>query len=236
MAWRTILSLVWLVAGGAVAQQFQRASFVSPAAPSIVNVIKNNGGRHVLHGAGVLKPTTALWAKKPKANKAVKGGKIQVKLLKYIEGTGSVGDVVMVSPAFYENKLKKTKSAVPITDEQVLKETAEAENKEAESKDAALELCANLEELESLEIQRKSGPDGHLFGGVQQKHILEELKKAFPKHESMLSAKHVKLASIMDAEGNDVGHDIKNLGEYAAKLHILKDVEAEFKVSVLQQK
>eukprot|EP00978_Attheya_sp_CCMP212_P035280 scaffold152479_cov27-Attheya_sp.AAC.1 len=77
MAWRTIFSQEWLVAGGAVAQQFQqRASFVSPAVPSIVGKHQqNNGGpyRHVLHYVAGLKiPTTALWAKKPKANKAVK--------------------------------------------------------------------------------------------------------------------------------------------------------------------
>ena len=73
-----------------------------------------------------------LYAKKKKKDTTVgKSGKIQVKLLKYVAGTGSAGEVIMVAPAFFANKLQKTGSAVRISDDDVEKESEVQKQKDA---------------------------------------------------------------------------------------------------------
>uniref|UniRef100_A0A7S1ZP95 50S ribosomal protein L9, chloroplastic n=1 Tax=Trieres chinensis TaxID=1514140 RepID=A0A7S1ZP95_TRICV len=177
---------------------------------------------------------TVLSAKKNRrgATGGGKGGKVQVKLLKYVEGTGSIGDVVLVAPAFYENKLKKTKSAVPISNEGVAAERAEDEMKRKEANEAAKQMKEKIEGSR-IEFSMKAGPDGHLFGGVNYKSIMSELSKQFPKGAL---GKGVKIKSLKSDDGAEVPHDIKELGEYKASVSLLGDIDAEFTVGVIEAK
>ena len=65
-----------------------------------------------------------LLSKKKAAVGPTKAKKIQVKMLKDVPGTGQKGDVVLVTPAFLQNKLIPTHSAELITDEEVARENA----------------------------------------------------------------------------------------------------------------
>eukprot|EP00521_Asterionellopsis_glacialis_P003023 CAMPEP_0195265868 /NCGR_PEP_ID=MMETSP0706-20130129/11679_1 /TAXON_ID=33640 /ORGANISM="Asterionellopsis glacialis, Strain CCMP134" /LENGTH=205 /DNA_ID=CAMNT_0040320367 /DNA_START=248 /DNA_END=865 /DNA_ORIENTATION=+ len=173
---------------------------------------------------------TALWAKK-KAKKAAGGAtKVQVKLLKDIPGTGQRGDVINVTPAFFQNKLRPTKAAEVVTDEQVEKEQAA---KKAEEDAIFAEATAVQEKIQdmTLTVSRKAGPDGQLFGGVGAKCIIGELKEQIT--DKFLAGKGVKIEAIMDEEGKKMKHDIKHVGEFGASIKLLKDVKAKFTVSVV---
>jgi len=196
------------------AHRFDKPRFVQGASPSI--------GRNGL----------PLFAKKKKDPTAGKSGKIQVKLLKHIAGTGSAGDVIMVAPAFFANKLQKTGSAVKITDEEVQKGNAEKAENEADAKALANDLKEKFAEI-ALDMPRKVGPDGKLFGGISYKCIMTELNTLFPK--GALGAKYIKITDVKDEEGTTLKHDIKSVGEYSATIQLLKDVSADFKISVTSE-
>jgi ribosomal protein L9 len=158
-----------------------------------------------------------------------KGGKVQVKLLKYVEGTGSIGDIVLVAPAFFENKLKRTKSAILISDEEVHTEKLNLERSKKEQLQQALDMQSKIQET-AISFSKKAGPEGHLFGGVGRKDILEELKRKFPL--GTLEGKQIKIISLKRSDGEEVKGDIKDTGSYLAMVSLLVDVNAEFRVEV----
>lgn len=204
-------------ASSTVTSSFIQTRFVAGVAPTV--------GRT----DGPITTTTALFAKKKKDTTKGKGGKIQVKLLKFVDGTGSVGDVIMVAPAFFQNKLAKTNSAIRITDEQVAVELAEKTEHDSEEMDQALSMKTKIE-TKTLALSKKAGPDGHLFGGIGLKALLSELKNEFPK--GALDAKHIKITSVKDEDEKKLKHDIKELGSYAVTIALLKGVSADFQVDV----
>ena len=167
--------------------------------------------------------------KKSKDTTAGKSGKIQVKLLKHVAGTGSAGEVIMVAPSFFANKLQKSGSAVRITDEDAQKESEEKAQKEKEEKAVANDLKEKIDQL-TLSLAKKSGPDGQLFGGINYKAILTSLKQDFP--QGCLDAKYIKITGIKDSDGKVMKHDIKAVGDYTATISLLKGVSADFKVVV----
>jgi large subunit ribosomal protein L9 len=173
------------------------------------------------------KLSTALCAKK-----VAKAKKIQVKLLKTVEGTGQKGDVVQVTPAFFQNKLQRTQSAEIISDEEVEKMESEKEAAEKEEQEKATSLKEALEE-KTITITRKAGPDGQLFGGIGPKVIMDEVQNIL--QDDFLNQKGVKIAAIMDENGKKMRSDIKHTGDFAAKLALAKNIAAEFKISVLAE-
>jgi ribosomal protein L9 len=186
----------------------------------------------LIHGAS---PTIGrsggplLFAKKSKDTTVGKGGKIQVKLLKHVAGTGSAGDVIKVAPAFFMNKLQKTGSAVRITDEEVEKECAEKAQQDKEARESAHQLKEKIDAM-TLVLSKKAGPDGQLFGGIGYKAIFSELEKEFPK--GALGAKYIKITSVKDDKGELLTHDIKSVGDYKVTISLLKDVAADFGLTV----
>lgn len=175
---------------------------------------------------------TVLFAKKKKDTTVGKGGKIQVKLLKHIAGTGQAGDIISVAPAFFRNKLEKSGSAIRISDEEVEQETAEKKQKDAEERASANDMKEKIESM-TLNLKRKAGPEGHLFGGIGYKIILGELKNEFPK--GALDAKYIKITQVKGEDGKVLKHDIKDIGEYEATISLLKGISATFKVSVVAE-
>jgi len=151
-------------------------------------------------------------------------------MLKHVAGTGSAGDVVLVTPAFFNNKLLPTKSAVVITDEEVEAEQSERQAQVEANDAAATKIKAQLESNDfALVISKKSGPDGQLFGGVSPKVILEELRTNVK--DDYLNEKQVKVASVTQ-DGKKFRGDIKHIGDYGVTLALTKDISAKFDVSV----
>lgn len=206
------------------------ASFVPPASPTITTsspaptLITQARRQAVARSYG----TTQLWAKKKRAPAAAK--KIQVKMTKHVAGTGSAGDVVLVTPAFFNNKLRPTQSAVIITDEEVAKEESEKQAQSQANNAAANKIKEQLEQEDfSLAISKKAGPDGQLFGAVSPKAILEELQKTV--NDDYLSQKRVKVTGVTQ-DGTKHRGDIKHVGEYGVTLSLTKEISAKFPVKV----
>lgn len=156
--------------------------------------------------------------------------KIQVKLLKNVQGTGQKGEVVNVTPAFFNNKLRPMQAADKISDSEVAVENAEKkqlfDETRAEATDLADELAAK-----TIVIKRKAGEDGTLFGGIGQKVIAEELQAVFKEHSEFLSRKGVKIVSVTE-DGKKLKHDIKHIGDFEAQISLTKDIAAKVKVEV----
>ena len=159
--------------------------------------------------------TTVLFGKKKNKKKAGEPNKaatkIQVKLLQSIAGTGQVGDVLKVSPIFYNNKLRPQKLAIQITDDEVAEKLATtaadkaATLHEAKVVEALLtEDNSNEDEMFVLEFQdNQTGPDGvKLFGGIGPKKILDMLKQTCPEFAAY-TTNHPHMAkqvTIVDVE------------------------------------
>lgn len=176
-------------------------------------------------------PTALLAKRKGGESSVAKGGKVQVKLLKHIAGTGQAGDVVMVTPAFFNNKLRPTQSAQIISDEEVSKEQSEAEKEEKEAIATATALKEKIQDLK-LTLKKKAGPDGQLFGGINTKMIVAELQDALGDEKEYLSQKQVKISELSDGEGKKMRGDIKHTGTFDAKISLRKDTSAKFNVVV----
>lgn len=154
-------------------------------------------------------------------------------MLKYVEGTGHVGEIVMVTPAFFQNKLRPTASAVIISDEEVMKAKAEQAAQEQETRAKAESLKEQLTGL-SISILRKAGPEGHLFGGIGPKCIMEELGNRI--QDDFLKNKNVKILSIADDNGDILRGDVKHTGTYHVSMSLTNDISASFDMIVAPEK
>ncbi len=138
--------------------------------------------------------------------------------------------VIMVTPAFYSNKLRPTQSAVLISDEEVQKEQVKA----AEADKQTRETAERLKEIflsKKVVFKRKVGPDGQLFGGIGAKAIMEEMISTFGEEE-FLSRKSVKVTSLLDSDGKKIAGDIKHTGEFGASISLTQDISAIIEIEV----
>ena len=171
---------------------------------------------------------SSLYAKKKK-NAPAAAKKVQVKLLKHVAGSGQAGDVIQVTPAFFNNKLRPNKSAEIISDEQVAEEQSQAEEDERIKTSKASELQELLSGM-IINIKRKAGPDGQLFGGIGAKLIMEEVQKKVT--DEFLNEKWVKVTEVLDENGKKMRGDIKHTGEFGARIALLSDVSAKLSLVV----
>ncbi|CAJ1932607.1 unnamed protein product [Cylindrotheca closterium] len=178
--------------------------------------------------AAAASTSTQLFAKKKKVAPAA-AKKIQVKMLKHVAGTGQAGEVVLVTPAFFNNKLRPQQAARMITDEEVAEETAEKQMKEDADRTKANELKETLDELE-LKLVRTAGPDGQLFGGVGPKVVMSELQSEIA--DDFLNNKWVKVTEVMDENGKKMRGDIKTVGEFGARINLLSGISAKIGIKV----
>ena len=129
-----------------------------------------------------------------------------------------------------ENKLKKTKSAVMITDDEVAEEKKEANAAAKQNLDTAKKIKEKITNIGSIDMFKKAGPDGHLFGGINKKALLSEVQKKLPK--GSLEGKIFKVLSVKDDSDSLVSHDIKNVGVYKIKLNLHTDVQVDVTINV----
>ena len=183
-------------------------------------------------------------------------GKIQVVLLEQVPNIGQSGDVVFVSSAIFQNQLKRNNKARLISAEEVqrMEEERAQEEKEMIEKakatkemleEAMVEKISDAEQCSSsedendicgvaLELKRKAGPEGNLFGGVNPKMIMEELKSRYPS--GSWDGRQVKVTDVKDSDGKDVKKkDIKHIGDYTVTVALGKGVDVTFIVSILEE-
>lgn len=144
---------------------------------------------------------------------------MKVILTEKVKALGTVGEIVNVASGFARNYLFPRKLALLADNKNsnVLKDKQKALAKKiAVEKDAALAVKKKLDGL-TVELIKKVGANGRLFGAVTSQDIAKELEKHGVNVERRLIT---------------VDGSIKSLGTYDAKAKLMGDVVANFKVKV----
>ena len=146
---------------------------------------------------------------------------MDVILLERLANLGNLGEVVKVKPGFARNYLIPHGKARRATAQNIAEFEARREELEKAQADAlalAQERAAKLDGL-MLQISRKAGVDGKLFGSVTNFDITEALEAL--GHE-------VPKAAIRMPQG-----PLKQIGDYDITIALHADVPVTIKVSVL---
>jgi large subunit ribosomal protein L9 len=146
---------------------------------------------------------------------------MQVILLEKVVNLGGLGDVVKVKDGFARNFLipqGKAKRATPENLAEFETRRADLEKSQADQLVAAQERGGKIDGL-TVQIVRKAGVDGRLFGSVTTYDIAEALQGL--GHE-------VERAAIRLPQG-----PLKAIGDYDIALALHSDVVVHVKVSVL---
>lgn len=146
---------------------------------------------------------------------------MQVILMDKVPNLGNLGDVVTVKPGYARNYLipkGKAKRATPENIAEFEARRAELERQAAERLAAAQALAAQIEGL-TLQIVRKAGVDGRLFGSVTNADVADELKRM---------GYAVAKGQVLMPEG-----PIKSVGEVELELYLHADVRPTIRVAVL---
>jgi large subunit ribosomal protein L9 len=146
---------------------------------------------------------------------------VEVLLRRTIEHLGKVGEVVRVKPGYARNYLFPMGLAADPSSEnlrRVEKDKAVEAVLEGERAKERADLAARMAEV-SLTIEAKANPEGHLFGSVGSRQVVERL-----------------VAKGFEVEERQVAFDVvRELGEYEATVRLGGDVEAKVKVWVVEE-
>jgi len=146
---------------------------------------------------------------------------MQVILMEKVVNLGNLGDVVKVRDGFARNFLipqGKAKRVTPDNLAEFEKRRAELERQQAEKLAGAQEKAAKLEGL-MVQITRKAGVDGRLFGSVTNFDIAEALK---------VQGFEVEKSEIRMPQG-----PLKMIGDAQVQIALHSDVVVNITVSVL---
>ena len=146
---------------------------------------------------------------------------MEVILLETVQRLGGLGDRVSVKAGFARNYLIPKGIALAATPGNVAVFEArreELERREAEALAAAGEWAAVLEDVE-ITVSRKAGEGGRLFGSVGPADIAHALQEL--GHE--IARQQVRMPE---------GENIRQVGEYVARIHVSPDVEPEIRLKV----
>lgn len=144
---------------------------------------------------------------------------MKVILIEKVKALGTIGEIVNVSAGFARNYLFPQKFAVLADDKNsnVLKDKQKALAKKiGAEKDAALAVKKKLEGI-TVELIKKVGANGRLFGAVTSQDIVKELEKQGVSVERRL----------LSFDGS-----IKSLGTYEVKAKLFNDVNATFNLKI----
>jgi large subunit ribosomal protein L9 len=145
---------------------------------------------------------------------------MKVILTEKVRALGNIGEIVNVSPGFGRNYLVPNRLAV-LADEGSKKQQVHNEKmlakKIAGEKQGALTAKSKIDGI-TIEMIKKVGGSGKLFGTVTSADLAKELeKKDVLVEKRMITAENA----------------IKSLGVFDVKVKLFKDVEAMFKVKVI---
>ena len=146
---------------------------------------------------------------------------MQIILMEKVVNLGGLGDVVKVKDGYARNFLipqGKAKRATEANRKVFEEKRAELERIQAEAVAAAQAEAAKLEGL-MLQITRKTGVDGRLFGSVSAHDIIEALEAQGYK---------VDKGAVRLPEG-----PLKTIGDTPVQIALHSDVVATVTVSVL---
>lgn len=145
---------------------------------------------------------------------------MKVILTEKVKALGTIGEIVNVSAGFARNYLFPKKFAILADDKNsnVLKDKQKALAKKiGAEKDAALAMKKKLEGI-TVELIKKVGSNGRLFGAVTSQDISKELEA---KHGVQVERR------LLSFDGS-----IKSLGTYEVKAKLFNDVTATFNLKI----
>lgn len=141
-------------------------------------------------------------------------------LLADIKGVGKKDDVINASDGYARNFLLPRKLAVLADSGNMSKlndkKASQAHKKELELNEAK-QIAEKINKIE-LQIKVKAGENGKIFGGVTNKEISEELKKAY---NIEIDKKKILLKE-----------NIKNLGEFNIDIRLAEGIVAKLTVMI----
>lgn len=145
---------------------------------------------------------------------------MKVILLADIKGVGKKDEVINASDGYARNFLLPKKLAVPADSGNMSrlndKKSSMAHKKELELNEAK-EMASKLAKIE-LVVKVKAGENGKIFGGVTNKEISEELKKAYNLD--------------VDKKKILLKENIKNLGRFNVDVKLYEGVSEKLTVMV----
>lgn len=146
---------------------------------------------------------------------------MQVILLDKIARLGGLGDTVEVKSGFARNYLIPQGKAVMATKANV--EMFEARRAELEAKladvlAAAQARAAQIEALENVTIESKSGDEGKLFGSIGTRDVAEAITAA----GVAVAKSEVRMGNVL-----------RNTGEYEVVVQLHADVKATVQIQVV---
>jgi large subunit ribosomal protein L9 len=145
---------------------------------------------------------------------------VRVRFLQDVKGQGKKGEVAFVSPPLFQNVLSPQKLAERVSDEQFAQENANKADQDKLELERQTSLAQQIDALTNVQIKKKIGENGKIFGAISRKALLEHLKAQFAKDApwhsklSILQIKTVSSGDVSTAEGDD----IRQAGAYEAKL------------------
>jgi large subunit ribosomal protein L9 len=146
---------------------------------------------------------------------------MQVILMEKVVNLGGLGDVVRVKDGYARNFLipeGKAKRATPANLADFEKRRGELERVQSAALEDAQSRVERLNGL-MLQVQRKAGVDGRLFGSVTSYDIVEALQA---------QGHSVERSAIRLPQG-----PLKAIGDYSIAIQLHTDVAAHITVSVL---
>ncbi len=148
--------------------------------------------------------------------------KNQLLLLEDIQNVGRKGDLVKVKPGYARNFLLPQRKAL-VADKSVVK--IQARLKEERAKQSIIDKKASEEVAEKLKHlvithEVKVDSDGHMYGSVTAKNIVE-----------FLAEEKIEIERRMVS----IEHSIKQLGTHTINLKLKEGVEARFNLKVIPE-
>jgi large subunit ribosomal protein L9 len=145
---------------------------------------------------------------------------IEVLLRRSIEGVGRVGEIVRVKPGYARNYLLPNRYAALVSPEalkMVDKDKAREAIREAQLAKERTALAERLQAV-TISIEARAGEDGHLYGSVGSRQVVDALKRQGYAFEE----RHVRFEPV------------RELGAYEVPIHLTKEHVVKVQLQVVQ--
>ena len=149
---------------------------------------------------------------------------MEVILLEKMKNLGVLGDKIKVKPGYARNYLIPQGKAVYANKENIAKfeqRRAELEQLAADRYQRALQHQKTIESVGVIELVRKAGDEGKLFGSINNRDIVLALEKL---------GVEVEKKQIQLPEGS-----LRQVGEYEINIELESDVNALIKINVVPE-
>jgi large subunit ribosomal protein L9 len=146
---------------------------------------------------------------------------MKIILLQDVENLGKAGEVKDVKPGYFKNYLYRKNLAIIYTKEKLKEQEEIIERKRLKQEKRIKKLQEALASLGKIEIKKKIGPEGRLFGAVTTADIQEALKK-----ENIEIEQH----SIL------LEREIHHAGEYKIDIKLSPQIITSLDLAIIQEK